>query len=1116
MTSSRELEDELRKPFSLEIWRGLFEQFLPGLSLFSQVRNIPLASKTERSIAESLQQIGTSRLTDSKGIGLFVVEAKPGVDLARNRVGLRHLSARWIDQSDIHAALTLSFQSDVPYYRLTYAARETVLTPELQLTTRETATRRFTYVLGEGERRRTAAQRLTLLAERRPELQLPDVTEAFSVEKLNKEFFSDFCRVREALTDELESRSRLSKGNARIEAQTILNRLLFLFFLQRKGWLNRRRDYLTAGFRNFAKNPTGTNFYTEFLAPVFSIVSTEWTQREKVTGHLDESNPHTHDLPFLNGGLFADEVAAAQTDEIVRRRRGLRIRNEIFGRVFSDLFERYNFTIHEDSERDAEVAVDPEMLGRIFEELVLTSEESESGGKSRRHDTGSHYTPRPIVRYLCRDSLAAWLADRPPFNLASDSGKRVNALLSLDASVGIDEETWSKLREGLTPEQAALALDNLFDLRACDPAVGSGAFPLGLLHELVNLARLLDGRARGKDPAEADSDWLYDTKKRMIERCLYGVDIQEEALEICKLRLWLSLMVDHELGADPDHCERRSFASALKKVEPLPNLEFKIRRANALIDMIRGHRLFVDRPRQDDRMRVVIRRLRDAKHDFYGAATGAKKRRLRFAIYQSFAELAQHELSWMKRHLGLDLDDSEQIRAQLYEYQQAERALGEIRRELDAARKLKAGAQEDALERLRLWWDDPKAPTFVWHFDFAEVFHRFPHRASQGELLDEENGTISSPLSGFDEILGNPPYIRIQALKRIAPEDVEWYREHYKAARKGNYDLYVVFIERALKLLHDRGQLAFICPHKFFNAQYGEPLRDLIARGQHLRHVVHFGDQQIFPGATNYVCLLFLTRSGAETCRFVRADALQIWLATQKGVEGNVPDTKISAAEWNFAIGKNAPLFERIAKTGRTLGDLAEAFVGLQTSADDVFILKLVREEKNALVLTSRSLNREVTLERALLHPIVSGEDVKAFSPLPTRQVIIFPYRISNSRATLIPFDELKHEYRRLGDYLLENQPRLEQREGGRMVGPDWHGYIYLKNMARQGLPKVCVPRLVTKLHAGIDLEGSHYLDNVDVGGVTWKWQHRDFGLKYLAALLNSNVLGWFFPQVSA
>ena len=170
------------------------------------------------------------------------------------------------------------------------------------------------------------------------------------------------------------------------------------------------------------------------------------------------------------------------------------------------------------------------------------------------------------------------------------------------------------------------------------------------------------------------------------------------------------------------------------------------------------------------------------------------------------------------------------------------------------------------------------------------------------ELLEGEieTSTSSSSLDGFDDIIGNPPYIRIQALKRIAPEDVEWYREHYEAATKGNYDLYVVFIERALKLLHHRGQLAFICPHKFFNAKYGEPLRDLIARGQYLRHVVYFGDQQIFPGATNYVCLLFLARAGVESCRFVRADALPIWLAAQQGTRGFGPTVKSSSRTVEF------------------------------------------------------------------------------------------------------------------------------------------------------------------------------------------------------------------------
>src|SRR5581483_6539845 len=170
----------------------------------------------------------------------------------------------------------------------------------------------------------------------------------------------------------------------------------------------------------------------------------------------------------------------------------------------------------------------------------------------------SHYTPRPIVRYLCRDALAAWLADQPPFVGKHDPRACVDGLLALDASIGLDDNTWEKLRDLLTPTEAATALDALFELRACDPAVGSGAFPLGLLHELLNAARLLDSLARGKDPGETDADWLYDTKKRLIERCLYGIDIQEEALEICKLRLWLSLMVDHQIGVNPDRCDRRA------------------------------------------------------------------------------------------------------------------------------------------------------------------------------------------------------------------------------------------------------------------------------------------------------------------------------------------------------------------------------------------------------------------------------------------------------------------------------------------------------------------------------------------------------------------------------
>ena len=154
----------------------------------------------------------------------------------------------------------------------------------------------------------------------------------------------------------------------------------------------------------------------------------------------------------------------------------------------------------------------------------------------------------------------------------------------------------------------------------------------------------------------------------------------------------------------------------------------------------------------------------------------------------------------------------------------------------------------------------------------------------QMEMLDP--GEIES---GFDIVIGNPPYVRIRTLKQQDSRLVEFYKQPYESAKKGNYDLYVVFVEAGLNFLKPDGHLAYIMPHKFFNAQYGEPLRGLLAKGHHLRHVVHFGDQQVFPGATNYVCLLFLAKAGADACRFVRVDDLGSWLQTFQGMEGNFP-----------------------------------------------------------------------------------------------------------------------------------------------------------------------------------------------------------------------------------
>jgi adenine-specific DNA-methyltransferase len=199
------------------------------------------------------------------------------------------------------------------------------------------------------------------------------------------------------------------------------------------------------------------------------------------------------------------------------------------------------------------------------------------------------------------------------------------------------------------------------------------------------------------------------------------------------------------------------------------------------------------------------------------------------------------------------------------------------------------------------------------------------------------------------------------------------------------------------------------------------------------------------------------------------------------------------------------------------LGDVTDIFVGLQTSADDVFILDFVSETTHSITLATKALNQEWSFEKDLFHPLVSGTDIRSYSPLPRRQFILFPYEISENSAHLISLDNIRMRWPRTAEYLIANRGRLENREACRLKNTQkWHGYIYLKNMTRQGLPKLCVPRLVEVLTCSFDSKGTTYLDNVDVGGVVFNRQHGHLDLCYLLALLNSQLLRWFFPHVSA
>jgi type I restriction-modification system DNA methylase subunit len=369
---------------------------------------------------------------------------------------------------------------------------------------------------------------------------------------------------------------------------------------------------------------------------------------------------------------------------------------------------------------------------------------------------------------------------------------------------------------------------------------------------------------------------------------------------------------------------------------------------------------------------------------------------------------------------------------------------------------------------------------------------------------------------GFDVVIGNPPYIRIQTMKEWASVEVEIYKRYYASASKGNYDIYLVFVERGLSLLNKSGRLGFILPHKFFNAQYGGPLRALLSKGKYLAEVVHFGDQQVFAGATNYTCLLFLDKAGRKQCHFVKVDDLTAWRINGEATEGKIPATKITHSEWNFTVGKGAELFEKLSKMPVKLGDMADIFVGLQTSADDVMIMDFIEETTRTLRLKSKALQTEWIFEKGLLFPLVSGTDVNRYCKLPERQYILFPYKVDGGAVELIDYDMISKDYSKTAAYLLENKERLENRERGKFKGHEWYRFGRNQNIGIQEQTKLCVPRLVDRLYATYDIEGSHFLDNVDVGGITLKPHYEKQELLYILGLLNSKLLRWYFPFVSA
>ncbi len=518
------LKEIFKSPFSAETWQELLISFFHANRL--RVNPQPISDPEEKLQGFFLGSIDTP---DGYSIGLFRYDVLDG-RVTNRRVGLRNLVKKFINASYGEFDAALVVYDDSENWRLSFICdiKDAATTPK-----------RYSYVFGDPTMQyHTPAERFLTLQTKG--IDFSNLRDAFSVDALSKQFFDEYRELYADFVQYITGKRYVKEKGKWVEKKQseenelfantfnsdeklvrdyikkMFGRIVFLYFLQRKGWMAGNKNYMHDLFVNSDKKD---NFLDGVLEPLFfDLLNTKPELRPSSSKNL----PGSEDIPYLNGGLF--EKDDVDPEKCV-------FPASYFERLFGFL-DSYNFTIDENDTEDAEIGIDPEMLGRIFENLLEDNK-----------DKGAFYTPKEIVDYMCRESLIAYLNN--------GYEKKAHPLIRKFIET-IDPEI-------LTLEQKMKLLRKLVDVKICDPAIGSGAFPMGLVNLLSRIFIAL----------KPDSDRTL-IKRHIMEKSIYGVDIEKGAVDIARLRFWLAMVVDE------------------KEPQPLPNLHFKIMQGNSLLESYNG------------------------------------------------------------------------------------------------------------------------------------------------------------------------------------------------------------------------------------------------------------------------------------------------------------------------------------------------------------------------------------------------------------------------------------------------------------------------------------------------------------------------------------------------
>jgi tRNA1(Val) A37 N6-methylase TrmN6 len=1079
--TEKQLKDIFQQTYAFPQWKQVFDDIFPNKEYLQKPASVEDSSGKTKSVL----QLGTIRLLNNRNIIILEAEVKKNIQIVKNRRELRDIASKFIDQTNNHGVFIFYYSEDKNQldYRLSFISRVSEIDEDGNFQKFETAKKRYTYLLGVNESGTTAAKRLLELAAKAKQnnnAELKDVIEAFSVDKLNKDFFITYKKQFEKFSNYLAANKKIASGIFKIrEGKTkeeqaknekpirdftkkLLGRIVFLYFLQKKGWLgcwvfpttedNKKiwidgdKMFMQNLFKNFKQQE---HFHSKCLKELFFYTLNN-NDRKNFIFSVTKTR-----VPYLNGGLFDDDMPTTQEIDFPVD----------YFKDLLDFFEQYNFTIDENSPDEHEVGIDPEMLGHIFENLLEENREK-----------GAFYTPKEIVHYMCQESLIQYLHTHLGKHKAVEDFIRTG-------NVGDKKD-----KNNFIVKNAKLIEEKLDAVKICDPAIGSGAFPMGILQEIFKAKTALDLTL---DRAKA--------KKDIIQNTIYGVDMEKGAVDIARLRFWLALVVDEEVP------------------QPLPNLDYKIMQGNSLLEQ------FDDITLKFEKKKFQVKLVKAV--DLFGKVINAQTSITEFLqTKQAIAEFSITELEDKyfnsnnpneKRSIREKIENFEKefIAIQLKEREdetkeQLKAKQKELDLDLDAAPNKPAQANlmnsrrakeveklKQALEKIkenkkRLAAIKPEEkPYFLWHLYFMDVFNS----------------------GGFDIVIGNPPYIQLQKMGKDC-NDLE--NAEYKTfSRTG--DIYCLFYEQGSNILKENGTLCYITSNTWMRTKFGELLRKYFAEHTNPVKLLNFEDTKIFQTATVEVNIILTTNSRFKkglNAVAVKAD-YSIGTSINEYFTNNFIElTELPNDGWIILNKQDYRIKTQIEKEGKQLKDWnVEMNFALKSGFNDAFFIDEITKEQ---------LIKDDANSREVIKPLIRGRNIRKYNYRYDNIYILylpwhFPLKDIEEKNDLSLLEKAEKQFKKLYPavykHMLQFKKELSARNKAETgIRYEWYALqrpsaTFVHNYEKE---KIVWLAITDKPAFALDTK-KMYVTNPSYIMVADR-------LKYHLGLLNSRLIEWYLDKISS